>query len=162
MGIHQRKDTICDCCVEPMKDVLRQIAAVEGQTVVVETAAGALGASISTNPFVEEFLVRLDLGGGSFQFYPICQIVFVSPIIIPEIILEPIELSTGECRCCEDPITQFFAGQIGNSFIIDTSARQLQGQIVDVGEGIIRLLDSLNDTHFISACQIIEFQNIQP
>lgn len=162
----QIKDSICDCCVKPMENVLKQL---RGEyNVIILTTSGVEYESNSLKGkilCVKDSIVTMDVSSGKtagINYIPICQITEVIHPAVKQVYLdEPCGCErTGECRCCECPLRRklniFKKKGIAVKFVVtglpidDTSG---EATIVKVGEGVV--IFKIRENYFaVSICKI--------
>ncbi|NDI33610.1 hypothetical protein [Chengkuizengella sediminis] len=144
MGVFD--ESKCDCCICPMQCVLEQLI---DETLSIVTLSDGNLVEVTINE-VKDFLLFTSKGT-----FPICQItvLFIEENASKLPKLKPIRKSTGECACCEDPITNL----LNNTFkgqVVDIKVRPnnniINAPVFEVGEGIV----NINNRIYISTCAI--------
>jgi hypothetical protein len=156
LGIKPIIDTLCDCCVEPLRNIIGQLG---GENVAIGAEGASFVDTLAENPIEEEFLARFESG----QLLVLCQTIIIIPLERTDLLnLEPPTNSNGQCDCCEDPITNFFIDRVGENFSITTTdSSSIVGEIVGVGEGIIAVRQVGSELiTYISSCKITRFTPI--
>ncbi|NBI31210.1 hypothetical protein [Chengkuizengella marina] len=146
--------SICNCCVCPMQCVLKQLMEQQITIDFLRTTFGQITIPFTINR-IEDFIVFTDQGN-----IAICQIVALGSIMDAEIKLKPIRKDfTGECVCCEDPMTNLLNSMKKEKISIPSSTIT-EATIEEVGEGIVLLRDLMTNTgaEFVigiaSTCQL--------
>ncbi|NBI30292.1 hypothetical protein [Chengkuizengella marina] len=139
--MNRKKDTVCDCCVRPMKKILQQLI---GKTTILTTENEFF--NVNDQGEIEPIEI-IDVKGcvvkTSVGSFPISQVKGVSvDEIIDNIKLLPVRRSNFACKCIEDPATKLLKNNIGEtvslSALIPLFALEGAGvEILDVGEGIV-------------------------
>ncbi|MDP5277189.1 hypothetical protein [Chengkuizengella axinellae] len=139
--------TICDCCVCSMQCILQQL---EGDFVQIATTSrvGAAAPPIEgTLNSANNFIAKTSAGS-----VPICNITAVG-IPFPESNDTPFDVNvkpirndkTGECSCCEDPVTNELNRLVGKGVDIEyigDGTPFVDSVIIEkVGEGIVTVID---------------------
>ncbi|WP_113928053.1 hypothetical protein [Bacillus sp. P14.5] len=154
-----RKAYICDCCVGPMENVLRQLV---GRTVSIGTIDNTNGqynnAVINS---VNDFIVTFRQGSAVIAL-PICLVVGVQAPEVQTATLMPAPVGGrgGECDCCERPVREFF-DEITEADVdvLGPAFNNLQNTIIlETGEGIIKVRDN-NRFIALSLCKVSEIKN---
>ncbi|MFS1511666.1 hypothetical protein VQL36_04410 [Chengkuizengella sp. SCS-71B] len=138
---HKKRDTVCNCCVRPMKKILQQLV---GKTTILTTENEFFNVNDQgeIEP-IEIIAVKGCVVETSVGSFPISQVKGVSvDEIIDDIKLLPIRRSNSACKCIEDPATKLLKNSIGDtvslSALIPLFALEGAGvEILDVGEGIV-------------------------
>ncbi|MGE5454753.1 MAG: hypothetical protein ACM3O9_06110, partial [Methylocystaceae bacterium] len=112
-------DTICDCCITPLRYILSQLI---GQSVTIGLVANPPGQY--TNAVIKAVgtgTVTITVANAD-HILSLCEVVGVrSPELANVSLLQPPTTPrTGECACCEAPIRQVFTANIGNTVDIVT------------------------------------------
>lgn len=164
----QIKDTICDCCVKPMENVLKQLKG-ENNVIILTTSGteGIKGKIIC----VKDSIVTMDVTSGSNQgiyTIPICQITeVIHPMVQSLYLFKPCGCQrTGECRCCEcslrKKLEKFKKMATNVKFlVVGLPAGDFSGDatIVKVGEGIV--VFKIRENYFaVSICKITELLKV--
>ncbi|MDP5274464.1 hypothetical protein [Chengkuizengella axinellae] len=151
MGVFDK--SLCDCCVCPMQCVLEQL--IDIPVLIFRRIGSSILTTISE---VDNFIAFTDQGK-----FPICNI---TAITIPDgatLNLKPIKKNTGECFCCEDPITNLASTLIDQVVEMNVIgiASSFEISIVDVGEGIILTGNPVGTEVLpISSCAITRINSI--
>ncbi|GAA0182579.1 hypothetical protein SH2C18_49330 [Clostridium sediminicola] len=168
-------DSICDCCVNPMKKVLDKIEQL-ADGLILRLFIG--NRELPNYAFVKIINVTstdciVQFGRNNISDEPIfsslCQVAGVVLDTPLNITLEPFpspDTRTGECGCCERPLRLYLNSLKGTSTEIDVrisgdgANADINNVVVgDVGEGIVRLDDVDNqgvqlDSSYVSICKI--------
>ncbi|MDP5275765.1 hypothetical protein [Chengkuizengella axinellae] len=151
-------ESICECCVCPMQRVLMQL---RGETVSIDTTSDE-GFEITVDDAKNFILFTSDEFNNEF-FFPICNITAVEFPSTNQIDLSPSKTSfKGECSCCEDPanrlLNRLSKNTSFNFIYLDTN---INGFIIDIGEGIVIIQDELDAT-ILKAISICKLAKILP
>ncbi|WP_268966435.1 hypothetical protein [Paenibacillus cymbidii] len=156
----------CDCCVNPMQNVLSQLVNVPGVT--LGTTSNPPGTFVnSTINSVSNFLVTITQGA-NVSVVPICEVIGVAAPQVQNVTLlqPPMTPRTGDCACCEAPLREFLNQNIGSTTDVTTAGfgffNNIQNAtIVRTGEGIV-ILDVTPAVDFaaISICKITSLTNV--
>ncbi|MFS1511365.1 hypothetical protein VQL36_02860 [Chengkuizengella sp. SCS-71B] len=124
-------ETICDCCVCPMQCALEQLVGQDIDAIIVPIENNFSSATLIE---VKDFIAFTSVGE-----IPICQIAALNiGTSFTDIKLKPIKKSTGDCKCCEDPMTNLLNSMKGQFAQFESIGFSLSppGRVLDVGEGI--------------------------
>lgn len=158
------QDTKCDCCIEPLENVISQVIA------LAEAGDSYTIGSLDQNTGGYNNAINLALAGDILTFnvganrlaVPLCKVTGIAGPHVNEVELMPSVPSTGECACCEEPVTDFISGLASADWTVQgTIFDNIQNApVVDFGEGIV-IINAGGQLGYsaISTCQISEIQN---
>ena len=158
-------DSICECCVTPMRDVLAQLPA--GTRITLGTLDSSSGNLQNVEiQSVADFMIFVKQGNNEITV-PICKVTGVAgkgnpnTVGSPAYLIKNVMLSfpidhSGECACCEDPVRRFFQGiNKADIDVLGPAFNNIQNaSILQVGEGIVKIQAQGLEVAAISICQI--------
>ncbi len=163
-------ESICDCCVIPMRDVLAQLPA--GTRITLGTVDMSSGNLMNvTLQSVMDFMVFVKQGANEIAV-PICKVTGVAGGGNPSVAGTPANLiknavlqtpmdHSGECACCENPVRRFLE-RINEADIdvLGPAFNNIQNAtILQVGEGIVIIQAQGLVVAAISTCYITLITN---
>ncbi|KYH34025.1 collagen triple helix repeat (20 copies) [Clostridium tepidiprofundi DSM 19306] len=161
---------LCECCFEPMKDLLEKILELEPQVDITKIIIESNGIdsqrdsieSITFNGMVK--FVKTGSSSVKPRVIPICKIVAIEIDAILRLKPAPDpDTRNGQCACCVKPIREYLESiketSVGENVDIETlgnggSFGQTGATVEDVGDGIVRLTERNGKTIYISLCKI--------
>lgn len=168
MCMCQAATTLCDCCVDPMQDLLTQLRTVLPATATIQLTlnnAATQSFLVSQIVSIDDSVISLNINGIN-QFISICNISrarWRGPETIALINLLPPVCTCDECDCYERPLRERLNRLIGSNVQV-----QFEGQldpnatepitIRKVGLGIVvgqNVTDGAPDAY--SVCKITKF-----
>ncbi|WP_066051338.1 hypothetical protein, partial [Robertmurraya korlensis] len=162
----QPGDSICDCCVEPMRELLLELVGEENITIsTTQQSAGGALVNADIEAVVGDFVILND----GDDAVPICKIVGLSGDALAEVSL-PVnpEGDAGFCDCCEeatrDILNAIFISEGEADFLTEGSLNFVNTQnatILDLETGLVKI-ETANDVVVLSTCFISSIQNINP
>lgn len=150
--------SVCNCCVIPMQEVLLQLIGVRVRIGTLDTTSGVFSNVTITG--VDDYIVMIQQGSNTIAL-PICLVVGVAASEVQHVTLLPPPLeSSGECECCERPVREFFDRlQTADVDSLGSAFNNLQNaDIVDTGLGVVRLSRN-NEYYALSTCKVSSIQN---
>ncbi len=154
-----RNTSLCDCCVEPMQDVLEQLVGRVVRIGTTDTSSGLYPSATILD--VDDFIVTIRQGSNTIAL-PICLVAGVQAPQVQNIqLLEPpVDEAGGECDCCERPLREFFEGiSKADVDVLGTAFNNLTNVLIlDTGEGIVKVRNN-NNFIALSLCKISSIQN---
>ena len=147
-----------------MQNVLEQIPV--GTVITLGTVDDTSG-NLQNVTFISanDFHVIVSMGS-NIIYVPTCKVTGVSANgaaaeIINNIILEPPVASTGECACCEDPVSRFLQNITSADIdVLGPAFNNLQNvTILQVGEGTVKIAIGANEVAILSICKIAQISN---
>jgi hypothetical protein len=151
-----------------MQNVLQQLVTIPGVTLGVASDPPGVFIS-STIQAVNNYLVTIQTGADVYVV-PICEVVGVAAPQVENVLLlpPPVEERVGECACCEAPLREFLAANVGATVNVTTLgfgvfSSPTNATIKRTGEGIV-ILDMGGVTGFaaISVCDITSVRILTP
>ncbi|RYI29505.1 hypothetical protein EVU96_10945 [Bacillus infantis] len=159
------EDTVCDCCIAPMQDILTQLI---GRTVRIgttDTSSGDFPSAVIQS--VNDFIAIIRQGANTYAL-PICHVTGVEGgIAVRDLVLIPpnSDEGKGECFCCERPTREFFDSII-SAAQVDTIGPAFNNvsnvTVLDTGVGIVKLRPTMGGSqnfYALSTCKIVSIRN---
>ncbi len=158
-------ESVCDCCVGPMQDVLTQLIGAVVRIGTIDNSSGSFPSATIID--VNDFIVVIRQGANTYAL-PICLVSGVEggTRVRDLVLISPTgDEGGGECFCCERPVREFFDSILSSDQVdmLGPAFNNINNvTVIETGLGIVKLRRTMGGSqnyYALSTCKVASIRN---